>query len=69
MLLERCRRALSKKVTKNKIFFYHGFEINDEIFQALVKFSDRAPSYYNKIIKVTFGERPVADCLFFNIHY
>ncbi len=66
-VIRKMPKGSINKVTKNRIFFYNGFDINNEIFQALVKFSERAPTYYSKIKMVTIGESQ--NCVFFNIHF
>ena len=54
-----------RKVTKDEVYYYTEYDhyMNDDIWQALIKFSERAPSYYDKITRVSFGETTVVETL------
>ena len=57
-----------RKVTKDEVYYYAEYDpyMNDDIWQPLLKFSERAPSYYDKITRVSFGESG-AGRMFFRV--
>ena len=54
-----------RTVAEREIFFEHGFDLSNDIWQALSDFCEKAPSMYDQINEVRFGETPTFGRLYF----